>query len=86
MRGFWLRVAVCTLFAGLGCGAGHAEGRLLAATKLQCDATTQPLAVEEVAPQLEWRLAAASRDMRGVGQTAYRVLVASSRQAQSSHG
>ncbi|GGG76418.1 family 78 glycoside hydrolase catalytic domain [Edaphobacter dinghuensis] len=81
MPQFWLRVVVCTLFAGLGCGAGHAEGRLLAAAELQCDAKTQPMAVEEVAPQLEWRLAAASSDMRGVGQSAYRVLVASSQKA-----
>ncbi|MDW5267174.1 MULTISPECIES: family 78 glycoside hydrolase catalytic domain [Acidobacteriaceae] len=81
MRGFWLRVVVCALFAGLQCSAGHAEGRLLAAAKLQCDATTQPLAVEEVAPQLEWRLAASSNNMRGVGQSAYRVLVASSQKA-----
>ncbi|MEO6815978.1 MAG: family 78 glycoside hydrolase catalytic domain [Edaphobacter sp.] len=80
MRGFWLRVVVCALFAGLGCGAGQAEGQLLAAAKLQCDATTQPLAVEEVAPRLEWRLAAATSDMRGVKQSAYRVLVASSQQ------
>ena len=81
MRGFWLRVAVCALFAGLGCGAGHAEGRLLAASELQCDAVTQPLAVEDATPQLEWRLATADSSIRGVGQSAYRVLVASSRQA-----
>ncbi|WP_348266709.1 family 78 glycoside hydrolase catalytic domain [Edaphobacter paludis] len=80
MRIFWLRVVVCGLFAGLGCGAGHAEGRLLAAAGLRCDAAAQPLAVEDVAPRLEWRLTAAS-DMRGVGQSAYRVLVASSQQA-----
>ncbi len=81
MRGFWLRLAVCALFAEMGCGLGHTQGRLLAALKLQCDAATQPLAVEEVAPQLEWRLAAARSDMRGVGQSAYRVLVASSQKA-----
>lgn len=81
MPQFWLRAMACTLLAGLGCGAVHAEGRLLAAAALQCDATTQPLAVEEVAPRLEWQLAAAGSDMRGVGQSAYRVLVASSQKA-----
>jgi hypothetical protein len=87
MRGLWLPVVACALFAGLGCGAGHAEGRLLAAAELQCDAATQPLAVEDVAPRLEWRLAAASGDMRGVGQSAYRVLVASSQKAlDAGHG
>lgn len=80
MRGFWLRVAVCALFAEMGCGLGHAQGHLLAASELQCDAVTQPLAVEDAAPQLEWRLAAATSEMRGVGQSAYRVLVASSQQ------
>jgi alpha-L-rhamnosidase len=87
MRGFWLRVVVCALFAGLQVGAGDAQGRLLAATQLECDATAQPLAVEEVAPRLEWRLAAASNDMRGVGQSAYRVLVASSQKGlNAGHG
>src|SRR6185437_2185371 len=84
MRGFWLHVVLCALFVEMGCGFGHAQGRLLAASELQCDATTQPLAVEDVAPRLEWRLAAASSDLRGVGQSAYRVLVASSQRALDS--
>jgi hypothetical protein len=36
--------------------------------------------MEDAAPRLEWRLAAAQADGRGVGQSAYRVLVASSQQ------
>jgi len=73
-------VAACVLVAGLGCGVGHTEGRLLAGDELRCDAVAQPLAVEDAAPRLEWRLTAANADARGVGQSAYRVLVASSRQ------
>ncbi len=80
MRGFWLRTASCVLVAGLGCGAGHAEGRLLAADGLRCDAVAEPLAVEDAAPRLEWRMTAAHADARSVGQSAYRVLVASSQQ------
>ncbi|HEV2709498.1 MAG TPA: family 78 glycoside hydrolase catalytic domain [Edaphobacter sp.] len=86
MRGFWLQVVVCALFAEMGCGFGHTQGRLLAASKLQWDAATQPLAMEEVAPQLEWRLAATGSDMRGVGQSAYRVLVASSQKMDAGQG
>lgn len=81
MRGLWLRAATGVLAAGLGCGAGHAEGRLLAANGLLCDSVAQPLAVEDAAPRLGWSLTAADAGMRGVGQSAYRVLVASSQQA-----
>jgi alpha-L-rhamnosidase len=80
MRMFWLRAMACVWFVGLGCGAAQAEVRLLAAAELRCDRSAQPLAVEDAAPRLEWRLAAASADMRGVGQSAYRVLVGSSQQ------
>ena len=80
MRGFWMARVACALFAGLGCTAVQAQGHLLAANGLRCDAITKPLAMEDAAPRLEWRLAAAQADGRGVGQSAYRVLVASSQQ------
>ena len=75
-----LRVlTVWVVLAGLGCGAGQAEGRLRAAEGLRCEAVVTPLAVEFEHPQLSWRLEASSAGLRGVGQSAYRVLVASSR-------
>ena len=80
MRMFWLGAVACVLFVGVGCGAGHAEGRLLRAAELRSDRAAQPLAVEDAAPRLEWRLTAAKADIRGVGQSAYRVLVGSSQQ------
>lgn len=79
MRRSRLCVMVCLLIAGLGCGAAHAELRLLAAGGLQCNAAAQPMAVEDATPRLEWHLTAAHPEMRGVGESAYRVLVASSR-------
>lgn len=79
MRGFSLcAVVMCGLLAGAGCTAGWAQGHLLAADGLQSDAISQPLAVENAAPRLEWRLKAAEAGARGVEQSAYRVLVASS--------
>ena len=71
-------VIAFVLLAGVECSA-RAQSHLLPANNLECDAMTQPMAVESAAPQLEWRLAAASADAHGVRQGAYRVLVASSR-------
>ncbi|HZY72859.1 MAG TPA: alpha-L-rhamnosidase N-terminal domain-containing protein, partial [Edaphobacter sp.] len=80
MRKLWRRTVAYALFTCLGCTAAQAQGHLLAANDLRCDAATKPLAVEDAAPRLEWRLSAADGNARGVGQSAYRVLVASSRQ------
>lgn len=75
MRGVGLRaVMACVLFAGVG----WAQSRLLAADGLRCNARSEPMAVESAAPRLEWRLTSAEAGVRGVGQSAYRVLVASS--------
>jgi hypothetical protein len=62
-----------------GCGASEAAGRLKAAEGRRCEATVAPMAVETGAPRLEWRLEAEDAAVRGVSQSAYRVLVASSR-------
>jgi len=79
MRKAGLRAVIaCALFVGLGCAAGWAQGRLLAADTLQCNAAAQPLAIENLTPRLEWRLVASEASARGVGQSAYRILVASS--------
>jgi alpha-L-rhamnosidase len=78
MRSFWLRaVVVLVWLAGIGCGVGAAAGRLHAALGLRCDAKAEPLAVVSDAPRLEWRLEADAR-ARGVMQSGYRVIVASS--------
>jgi len=45
---------------------------------LRCEFRTQPLGLGERAPRLGWKLEATDARARGLGQTAYRVLVASS--------
>jgi alpha-L-rhamnosidase len=61
-------------------GKATAESRLNPAANLRCNAKVSPLAVEESAPELEWKLTSSDVNARGVMQTAYRVIVASSPQ------
>lgn len=49
-------------------------------TRLRCEYRTNPLGIDETAPRLSWRLTA-SGVTRGITQSAYRVLAASSREA-----
>ena len=44
---------------------------------LRCEYRTNPLGIDAPAPRLSWKLDAASSAARGLGQSAYRVLVAS---------
>lgn len=74
----WTSIAaVWVLTAGVMSTMARAESHLTAAVGLECDAAVRPLAIEENAPELEWRVTA-GEDLRGVRQSAYRVLVASS--------
>ena len=45
---------------------------------LRCEALTDPLVIQPTQPQLSWKLKAAHQGGRGLGQKAYRILVASS--------
>lgn len=75
----WMDVVVAfTLLTVTGGSSAWGASDLLPAHDLECDAMAQPLSVESAAPQLEWRLTASATDARGVQQSAYRVLVASS--------
>ena len=80
MRGV-LRVAALGMMAvllGVGQMAAAAESRLKVPDRLRCQASVSPVAVEETQPELEWHLEAHDAGARGVTQSAYRVLVASS--------
>jgi alpha-L-rhamnosidase len=70
---------VIALAAGLALpmSAAAAGGRL-AAIDLRCDAAVDPLGVDSAPPRLSWRL---QGEGRGLNQTAWQVLVASSRAA-----
>jgi alpha-L-rhamnosidase len=69
-------VAVALLFATV-CGRVFAASSLLPPGRLVCEHQNDPLAASPSHPSLGWQLAAASATERGVRQTAYRVLVAS---------
>src|SRR5271157_2653004 len=45
---------------------------------LRCEYRANPLGVDTLAPRLSWKLAVADPTARGLGQSAYQVLVASS--------
>ena len=76
-RGLLRAAALGTMAVLLGGGQMAAESRLKAADQLRCEAAVSPLAVEGSRPELEWRLEAQDAEARGVSQSAYRVLVAS---------
>ena len=53
-----------------------AEGEFTA-TDLRCEYLVNPIGIDQTAPRLSWRI---ESNVRGVRQTAYRILVASTRQ------
>ena len=57
--------------------AFHSYGAGIQAQNLRCEYRANPLGIGEVQPRLSWQLQAAGR---GQEQTAYQVLVASSRE------
>lgn len=48
------------------------------AERLRCEYLVNPLGIAETAPRLSWQVTARNSKIRGAGQSAYRVLVASS--------
>jgi alpha-L-rhamnosidase len=69
-----MRTALLCLFA---VAAGHAAGSLQP-RQLRCEYRTDPQGVDVADPRLSWLLASASPNARGLRQSAYRILVASS--------
>ena len=62
------------LFLTAWTSPAFAAGR---AERLRCEYRVNPLGVDVPAPRLSWIMVAANSNQRGVRQTAYRVLVAS---------
>ena len=58
-------------------GVGHAA--TLIPSGLRCEARVNPIAVQTTQPRLSWLLEPADSSLRGLKQTAYRILAASSR-------
>ena len=66
---------------------GHASRPLkptIFVQSAQCESTVDPLAVQASRPRLGWLLAPGEKSLRGLRQTAYRILVATSREKVSS--
>ncbi len=57
-------------------GRGHASVK---PTDLRCEYLTDPLGIDVLRPRLSWRLVAVDSDARGQRQTAYQLLVASTK-------
>ncbi len=70
MRFYYTTQAICLLVSGLCLP-------LWAATDLRCDYRSNPLGIDNIRPQLSWKLDAGSTNVK---QRAYHVLVASSRE------
>jgi len=75
MRGFFTALLISISLAP-AIFAAEAQG-LLRPVDLRCEYRANPLGVEAPAPRLSWKLAAANPLVRGLGQSAYQVLVAS---------
>jgi alpha-L-rhamnosidase len=76
MRTFFI-VLLIMVFPASAIFAASAQG-VLRPVELRCEYRTNPLGVDAPAPRLSWKLEAANATARGLGQSAYQVLVASS--------
>ncbi len=77
----------CVLLAAIALIAQAASKPTLAPADLRCDGQVNPLAVHDPAPRLSWILYPAAGAGRGLRQSAYRILVASSPEALANdHG
>lgn len=65
------------LLSVLGAGAAEGERASVKVADLRCEYLEDPLGIDVREPRLSWKLVAASPLARGLAQTAYRVLVAS---------
>jgi len=74
---------VSALFAlGLaGCMEGSRIGAPLLAERLECEYRVEPRGIATTTPRFSWRLAANDPSARGIGQSAYRIIAAESRDA-----
>ncbi len=66
------------LILGLPALCGAATQGTLRPVDLRCEYRTNPLGIDAAAPRLSWKLEATDPAARGLSQSAYRVLVASS--------
>lgn len=58
----------------------HSAGASVLPTDLRCEYLVDPLGIDIVQPRLSWRLEPTAEDLRGQRQTAYQILVSSSRE------
>lgn len=69
-----------------GARVSNANADIAPAT-LRCDDLSNPLGIEDVHPELSWLCHPRTADLRGLRQTAYQILVASSAETlATSHG
>ena len=76
MRGFFIAFFLLML-AAPSIFAAEAQG-VLRPVDLRCEYRVNPLGLDTPAPRVSWKLEAANPVARGLGQSAYRILVASS--------
>ena len=76
MRGFLVALFL-SMFAAPAIFAAETQG-VLRPVDLRCEYRTNPLGVDTAAPRVSWKLVAVNPSARGLGQSAYRVLAASS--------
>src|SRR4051794_39487026 len=73
-------VWICGLLASVGLLLSIVQAQTVPLTPvdLSCEYDAAPLDIEAAAPRLSWKLAVGSPQARGVRQSAYQVMVASS--------
>jgi len=76
--GLTIVVTFLVLCATVGWGLPHRS--TITAVDLRCEYLPEPLGIDIRQPRLSWKLDAADPEQRGQRQTAYRILVASSRE------
>ncbi len=73
-RWHWLFLTICFVCPSVLNAGVHV-------VDLRCEYLSQPLAIEDKAPRLSWRLEADDASVRGQSQTAYRILAAASEES-----
>jgi alpha-L-rhamnosidase len=74
---FKRKILAIGLLGLLGCGVLQAASKLVP-TQLRCEYLTNPLGIDELKPRLSWQCTAIDPKARGLAQSAYQVVVASS--------
>ena len=70
--------AIYLLAAACLCGASTAANAGIEVTHLRCEYLANPRGIDVKSPRVRWRISERGKSVRGLGQIAYRVLVASS--------